>query len=262
MIINNLKELREVWKLSNWDRINFWHITMIVCYDHFYSYWSSSHDDMVKSLFGSVEKWSFCSDAYWYTSTKWIFPNYKENDFGAAYRVVEKIYVEILWQKDKPKFKKWDIVRIRNWQSMMEEFWATSELWFGYVIYLLQTWSHVFTDRMKHLCWKDAIITRIHNNWEVDLEPISWDNCLGWYYFNTNMIEHVYSQNVSMISDIENKTNPSLSKEIWWYPIETSDDWISFKRKPFKKVDICHTKEKKKRIRFKIQSFLNDRNWK
>lgn len=96
MIINNLKELTDRGKLEYNDIIIFWDLKYRVSQSHLYELKWWINGKIFKD--NNINEIEFCSDAYWYTSTWWLFPSYKDNDYAAAYRVAVKIYTDILLQ--------------------------------------------------------------------------------------------------------------------------------------------------------------------
>lgn len=85
--------------------------------------------------------------------------------------------------KEEPKFKVGELVRIRQWDDMAEEFGTTSTD--------SVNCKCLFTDSMKPLCGKYAEITKIRDDGKVKLR---FFNCekedVGWA-FHTDMIEKV-----------------------------------------------------------------------
>lgn len=88
--------------------------------------------------------------------------------------------------KEEPKFKVGELVRIRQWNDMEEEFGINRE---GTILTL-----HGFVVNMKPLCGKYAEIVGLGENGEVSLR---FFNCKGledlteFYLFDTDMIEKV-----------------------------------------------------------------------
>lgn len=176
MIINNLKELREIWRLSDGDHLVFCGSIFAVCSNYLYIMWATKQKEAVNKLFKSVNKRDFCSDAYWYSSTEWIFPNYRNDDYVSAYRVAEKIYIEILWQDSQDKFKRWDKVRIRSLREHISHL-----LWKEYIIndindgYITLQW-----DDMRSYRFTESMLERVGDCWKKSIDDYSWLCVISW----------------------------------------------------------------------------------
>lgn len=85
--------------------------------------------------------------------------------------------------KEKPKFKVGELVRIRQWDDMVEEFGTDG---YGSV-----ACNYRFLDAMKPLCGKYAEIVRLDKDGRVGLKFFNCDDLnTGWAY-STDMIEKV-----------------------------------------------------------------------
>lgn len=86
--------------------------------------------------------------------------------------------------KEEPKFKVGELVRIRQWDDMVEEFGTNS---FGTIM------CHCcFTEGMKHLCGKYAeIVSLAENDVVVKLKFFNCDGLNTSWNYSTDMIEKV-----------------------------------------------------------------------
>ena len=85
--------------------------------------------------------------------------------------------------KEEPKFKVGELVRIRQWDDMVEEFGTDG---YGSV-----ACNYRFLDAMKPLCGKYAEIVRLDKDGRVGLKFFNCDDLnTGWAY-STDMIEKV-----------------------------------------------------------------------
>ena len=85
--------------------------------------------------------------------------------------------------KEEPKFKVGELVRIRQWDDMAEEFGINS---WGAII--CQCW---LTVAMKPLCGKYAEITKIRDDGKVELRFFNCDDSVENWNYSTDMIEKV-----------------------------------------------------------------------
>ena len=85
--------------------------------------------------------------------------------------------------KEKPKFKVGELVRIRQWDDIVEEFGTDG---YGSV-----ACNYRFLDAMKPLCGKYAEITRLDKDGRVGLKFFNCEDLNTGWAFHTDMIKKV-----------------------------------------------------------------------
>ena len=85
--------------------------------------------------------------------------------------------------KEEPKFKVGELVRIRQWDDMVEEFGADG---YGSV-----ACNYRFLDAMKPLCGKQAEIVSLDKDGRVGLKFFNCEDLNTGWAFHTDMIEKV-----------------------------------------------------------------------
>lgn len=96
MIIKSLKKLQERGFIEKWDSL--WIGWEKYAVSNWYLHWITVNNDRIFTNL-SLDKIEFCREAYWYKPLEWDFPEFKEWDYEALYRVVIKLY-ELIENKD------------------------------------------------------------------------------------------------------------------------------------------------------------------
>lgn len=89
-MIRNLLDLESKGYLNEWDELDFDGLYYKVCDTHLQS--TEYNNDKILDTLCISDKIGFCKEAYWYDPKYWDFPECKERDYEALYRVAIKIY--------------------------------------------------------------------------------------------------------------------------------------------------------------------------